>query len=119
MGELADGNPMFPGENETDQLHCIIKVLGNLPEEQVNMFYNNPIYAGKKLIDVQKPETLERRYMGKLSKVAINFMKELLQLDPKKRLSDDNVFKHPYFADLVDVDRNNKFLSGQTTKRNK
>ena len=75
MGELADGNPLFPGENETDQLHCIQKVLGNLPEDQVEMFYKNPLYNGNKLLDVQKPETLEKRYMGKLSKVAINFMK--------------------------------------------
>ena len=101
MGELADGNPLFPGENETDQLHCIIKVLGNLPEDQINMFYNNPIYAGKKLIDVQKPETLERRYMGKLNKTAIDFMKGLLELNPKNRLNGDTVFKHPYFKDLV------------------
>ena len=47
MGELADGNPMFPGENETDQINCIIKVLGNLPDELVSMFYKNPIYDGK------------------------------------------------------------------------
>ena len=50
MGELADGNPMFPGENETDQINCIIKVLGNLPEELVNMFYKNPIFNGKSLL---------------------------------------------------------------------
>ena len=98
MGELADGNPLFPGENETDQLHCIQKVLGNLPEDQVEMFYKNPLYNGNKLLDVQKPETLEKRYMGKLSKVAINFMKGLLDLNPKTRLVGDKVFSHPYFS---------------------
>ena len=98
MGELADGNPIFPGENETDQINCIIKVLGNLPEELVNMFYKNPIYEGKELLHVAKPETLERRYMGKLGPTAIDFMKGLLQLDPKKRLNTDTVFKHKYFA---------------------
>ena len=98
MGELADGNPMFPGENETDQINCIIKVLGNLPEELVNMFYKNPIYEGKELLHVSKPESLERRYMGKLGPTAIDFMKGLLQLDPKKRLNTETVFKHKYFA---------------------
>ena len=97
MGELADGNPMFPGENETDQIDCIIKVLGNLPEEQVNMFYQNPIYNGKKLLVVNKPQTIERRYMGKLSPTAIDFLKGLLKLDPKKRLNGETVFKHKYF----------------------
>ena len=98
MGELADGNPMFPGENETDQINCIIKVLGNLPEDLVNMFYKNPIYDGKELLHVNKPESLERRYMGKLGPTAIDFMKGLLQLDPKKRLNTETVFKHKYFA---------------------
>ena len=98
MGELADGNPMFPGENETDQIDCIIKVLGNLPEKLENMFYKNPIYEQKEMLHISKPETLERRYMSKLGPTAIDFMKGLLQLDPKKRLNSDTVFKHKYFS---------------------
>ena len=103
MGELADGKPLFPGENEIDQIHCIQKVLGNLPEEQIETFYSNPIYAGKNLLNVEKPETLERRYMGILPKIAISFMKGLLELDPKKRLCGEKVFQHPYFASLVEA----------------
>ena len=97
MGELVDGNPLFPGENEIDQIYCIQKVLGNLTEEQMDMFYNNPLFNGKNLLNVTKPETLQRRYMGKLNKVDISFMKGLLELEPKKRLNGKNVFSHPYF----------------------
>ena len=102
MGELADGEPLFPGENETDQLHCIQKVLGNLPQNQVDMFYRNPLYNGKNLLDVDRPETLERRYIGKLPKIAIHFMKGLLELDPNKRLNGKTVFSHPYFENYMD-----------------
>ena len=109
MGELADRNPMFPGDNEIDQLDCIIKVLGNLPKELVKMFYNNPIYEGKELLKVTRPESLERRYMGKLGPTAIDFMKGLLALDPNKRLNDETVFKHKYFACFMD-DPENKYL---------
>ena len=108
MGELADGNPMFPGENETDQINCIIKILGNLPEELVNMFYKNPIYEGKELLHVSKPETLERRYISKLGPTAIDFMKGLLQLDPKKRLNSETVFKHKYFAPFIKEEEEKK-----------
>ena len=110
MGELVDGNPLFPGENEIDQLHCIQKVLGNFTEEQVEMFYGNPLLNGKNLLDVVKPETLERRYLGKLPKVAITFMKGLLCLDPKKRLNGSTVFLHPYFEKLMEVEKS-KILS--------
>ena len=104
MGELVDGNPLFPGENELDQIHCIQKILGNLTDKQEEMFYSNPIFNGKSLLNVTKPETLEKRYMGKFSKKAISFMKGLLALDPKKRLNGNTVFKHAYFEKLVLAD---------------
>ena len=104
MGELVDGNPLFPGENEIDQIHCIQKVLGNFPQEQVDKFYSNPLFHGKNLLNVTKPETLERKYLGKLNKQAINFLKGLLELDPKKRLNGTTVFQHPYFAKLISSD---------------
>ena len=131
MGELVDGNPLFPGENELDQIHCIQKVLGNLTDKQEEMFYNNPIFNGKSLLNVTKPETLEKRYMGKFSKKAISFMKGLLALDPKKRLNGNTVFKHAYFEKLVladlqkeveqrmqtQNDKNNSILMGKDEQR--
>ena len=115
MGELVDGNPLFPGEDEMDQIHCIQKILGNLTEEQAELFGNNPLYQGKRLLNIVNPETLERRYLGKLSKNAINFMKGLLELDPKKRLNGETVFKHPYFKSLVEKERN--FLEEEARRK--
>ena len=110
MGELADGNPMFPGENEVDQLDCIIKILGNLPQELVNMFYENPTYNRRELLKVNRPESLERRYMGKLGPTAIDFLKGLLQLDPNKRINDETVFKHKYFSCFMKEPENQYIL---------
>lgn len=103
MGELVDGDPLFPGDNEIDQLNVIQKVLGKFEDYQYEIFYNNPHFKNAKLINVTKPETLERRYFGKLSKPAINFMKQLLHPDPKQRLNGETVFLHPYFDGLVEA----------------
>lgn len=111
MGELSDGKPLFPGENEIDQLHCIQKVLGNLPEDQIETFYNNPLYAGKSLLNIERPETLEKIYMGVLPKVAISFMKGLLELDPNKRLCGDKVFEHPYFESFKEEEEKKRQVS--------
>lgn len=46
LGELSDGQPLFPGESEIDQLFTIQKVLGPLPPEQMKLFYSNPRFAG-------------------------------------------------------------------------
>lgn len=49
MGELCDGQPLFPGDSEVDQLYCIQKILGPLPSDQMAMFYSNPRFAGLKV----------------------------------------------------------------------
>lgn len=67
MGELADGQPLFPGESQIDQLYVIQKVLGSLNSEQHELFQKNPRYIGMKFPDLSKPETLEKKYAGKLS----------------------------------------------------
>ena len=118
MGELVDGNPLFPGENELDQIHCIQKVLGNLTDKQEEMFYTNPLFNGKNLLNVTKPETLEKRYLGKFSKKAISFMKGLLALDPKKRLNGNTVFKHAYFEKLVLADLQKEAEQRMQNERN-
>lgn len=96
MGELADGEPLFPGEDEVDQIICIMKILGRLPDEQIQAFNKTQRFNGVKLPDISKPETLDKRYSGKLKKTAINFMKLLLHPDPSQRLKGDMVFQHPY-----------------------
>jgi cyclin-dependent kinase-like len=40
-----------------------------------------------KFPELPKPETLERRYLGKVSKKGLSFMKALLKMDPADRLT--------------------------------
>ena len=61
MGELSDGQPLFPGDSEMDQLYLIQKVLGPLSEDQQESFKKNPRFNGLKFPDISKPETLEKR----------------------------------------------------------
>jgi cyclin-dependent kinase-like len=82
------------------------------------MFYKNPIYDGKELSHVSKPESLERKYLGKLGPTAIDFMKGLLQLDPKKRLNSETVFKHKYFACFMKDEQKNEKLKENKINEN-
>lgn len=100
MGELTDGQPLFPGESEIDQLYVIQKVMGPLTPEQTEMFLRNPRFLGLKFPDMSRPETLEKRYVGKLTKKALSFMKGLLIMDPSKRLGAQDALQHSYFDGL-------------------
>ena len=39
MGELIDGKPMFPGDNDLDQLNVIQKVIGGMTKEQKEVWF--------------------------------------------------------------------------------
>ena len=45
MAELLDGQPLFAGDSELDQLIVIQKTLGPLPPAQMESFLKNPRYA--------------------------------------------------------------------------
>eukprot|EP00291_Cryptomonas_curvata_P022074 CAMPEP_0172165548 /NCGR_PEP_ID=MMETSP1050-20130122/8474_1 /TAXON_ID=233186 /ORGANISM="Cryptomonas curvata, Strain CCAP979/52" /LENGTH=321 /DNA_ID=CAMNT_0012836033 /DNA_START=308 /DNA_END=1269 /DNA_ORIENTATION=- len=102
MGELTDGQPLYPGESEIDQLYVIQKVMGPLTAEQTELFLRNPRFVGLKFPDMSRPETLEKRYVGKVTKKALSFMKGLLQMDPAKRLQAQDALQHTYLDGLRD-----------------
>ena len=74
--------------------------MGPLTEEQHELFLKNPRFLGMKFPEIVNPETLEKRYLGKISKLAIGFLKELLALDPKQRIDSMAALNHPWFEDL-------------------
>jgi cyclin-dependent kinase-like len=111
LAEMSDGRPLFPGENEMDQLYLIQKLLGPLTTEQLEMFHKNPHFVGMKFPEITKPETIERRYLGKLPKNGLNFMKMLLKMNPEERLDSLEALNHPYLQDLLDNDKVERPLS--------
>ncbi|KAM4699619.1 cyclin-dependent kinase-like 5 isoform 4-T5 [Discoglossus pictus] len=105
LGELSDGQPLFPGESEIDQLFTIQKVLGPLPSEQMKLFYSNPRFHGMRFPAVNHPQSLERRYLGIISSVLLDLMKNLLKLNPSDRYLTEQSLNHPAFQTQRLLDR--------------
>ncbi|XP_076582627.1 cyclin-dependent kinase-like 5 isoform X3 [Chaetodon auriga] len=105
LGELSDGQPLFPGESEIDQLFTIQKVLGPLPPEQMKLFYNNPRFHGLRFPAVNHPQTLERRYLGIISGALLDLLKNLLLLNPTERFLTEQSLNHHAFQTLRLVER--------------
>ena len=119
MGELIDGQPMFPGESEIDQLYIIQKVLGPLTSDQTEMFLRNPRFLGLKFPDMSRPETLQRKYVGKLTKKAYNMMSLFVKMDPKDRPTGEDCLEDPYFHGLrEEYDKKDRLHSGKMGKGN-
>eukprot|EP00955_Chlamydomonas_euryale_P011183 120778-Chlamydomonas_euryale.AAC.2 len=75
MAELVDGQPLFPGESDIDQLYVIQRLVGQLTQEQQTLFLRNPRFAGLKFPDMSRPETLDRKYGASLPAAALDFLK--------------------------------------------
>ncbi|XP_055077423.1 cyclin-dependent kinase-like 5 isoform X3 [Periophthalmus magnuspinnatus] len=105
LGELSDGQPLFPGESEIDQLFTIQKVLGPLPPEQMKLFYNNPRFHGLRFPTVNHPQTLERRYLGIIGGALLDLLKNLLLLNPTERFLTEQSLNHHAFQSLRHVER--------------
>lgn len=58
IGELVDSQPMFPGDDEIDQIHLINKLVGHLTPNQQNYFSRNPKFEGMTLPEVKRDETI-------------------------------------------------------------
>ena len=115
MSELIDGEPLFPGESEIDQLYLIQQTLGDLTTEQLVLFESNVRFRGYSMPTIAQPETLRRRFGHKVSKSALNFLTSLIQVDPEDRMEAALCLQHPYFAGL-DGDRegNNELVDEES-----
>ncbi|XP_072370274.1 cyclin-dependent kinase-like 5 isoform X1 [Scyliorhinus torazame] len=117
LGELSDGQPLFPGESEIDQLYTIQRVLGPLPPEQMKLFYSNPRFHGLRFPAVNHPQTLERRYLGVISGVMLDLMKNLLKLNPSERYFTEQCLNHAVFQTQRLLDRSSGTSPTRLAKR--
>ena len=101
MGELIDGEPLFPGDDQIDQLYRIQQILGRMDDEFVEKYGVN---MGVKNLEfdykLERAENLERRYKDKFSPHGIQFIKELLKLNPSERPTASELINHDYFKEL-------------------
>ena len=98
MGEIIDGQPLFPGESEIDQLYLIQKILGPLTPTQQEVFQKNPRFIGLKFPEITRLESIEKRYL-KTDKKALDFMNRLLKMEPSERMTATEALQHPYLND--------------------
>ena len=97
MCELIDGNPLFPGENELDQLFLIQKTLGPLTSDHYEKFIKNQRFLGMKFPEIQSLDPLEKKYFGKIDQKGMSFLKAILKMDPSQRITASDALNHPFF----------------------
>ncbi|XP_020576080.1 cyclin-dependent kinase F-4 isoform X2 [Phalaenopsis equestris] len=101
MAELFTLNPLFPGSNETDEIHKICSVIGS--PDHVTWA------EGLRLADAlnyrfpQVPCANLSELIPSASENAVNLIKSLCAWDPAKRPKAAEVLQHPFFQGSIYV----------------
>lgn len=103
MGELTDGEPLFPGESDIDQLHRVQRCVGKLTPGQMMAFSINPNNNNVSFDNLLPPEGLHRRYAGKMNDVELDFVTGLLRVNPGERFTGEWCCRHAYFAEMPEA----------------
>ena len=103
MGELTDGQPLFPGESDVDQLHIVREAMGAIDEKTPGR--DDRLGRGRLVSSPPQRrdrgmEHLRRRYSPKLDDNALRFMRGTLAMDPRERLSWQGMLTHAYFEGM-------------------
>lgn len=98
LAEMLTAEPMFPGDSDIDQLHHIVKCLGNLTRSHTEMFMHNSLFIGIRIPQVATPVTLSKK-LPTVSPKAMDVLHACLQLDPDKRETCEQLLHQPFFVD--------------------
>ncbi|KAH9967913.1 hypothetical protein BC827DRAFT_1152282 [Russula dissimulans] len=108
LAELKTGFPIFPGENEQEQLSCIMEVLGLPDKDFVNRSSRKRLFfdsTGAPRPVVNSKGRRRRPGTKSLSQVLrcddelfIDFVSKCLMWDPERRIKPQNAMRHPFIT---------------------
>lgn len=98
FSELSDGQPLFPGDSDLDQLSLIMRTCGPVPDRMVDIFERNSLYR-RVMFPVTHVEQALRQRFQKCSDSWLEFLTSCLRTDPTERPSCAALMNLPYFTE--------------------
>ncbi|XP_059118717.1 cyclin-dependent kinase 20 isoform X2 [Peromyscus eremicus] len=95
MGELLNGSPLFPGENDIEQLCCVLRILGTPSPRVWPEITELPDY-NKISFKEQAPMPLEE-VLPDASPQALDLLSQFLLYPPHQRIAASQALLHQYF----------------------
>ena len=95
--------PLFPGDDEIDEVNKINYILGSPSSELFEKFVKNSAHRNEFNFDHQKGIGLQR-YLTHVSPSIVDLISKMLIYDPDKRPTAKQCLNHECFKDLVELD---------------
>ena len=108
LAELYTGYPIFPGENEQEQLACIMEIFGPPPRDIIEKCTRRKLFFDSSLkprVTVSSKGRRRRPSSKTLSgalkcddEAFLDFLVQCLRWDPDKRIRPDQALNHPFIT---------------------
>ena len=101
--ELLTLVPLFPGDDEIDQVNKINYILGSPPDDLYQKFVKNSAHRDQFCFKNQKGTGLNK-YLGHINPKIVDLINKMLAYDPDERLTAKQCLNHECFRDLLEQD---------------
>ena len=101
--ELLTLVPLFPGDDEIDQVNKINYILGSPPDDLYQKFVKNSAHRDQFCFENQKGTGLNK-YLGHINPKIVDLINKMLAYDPDERLTAKQCLNHECFRDLLEQD---------------
>ena len=102
FAEMLGRRQLFPGKNYLNQLQLILSVVGTPSEEYIANVGSDRVKTYLQTLPSRKPVELSVLFPNATS-IALELLDQLLQLDPKKRVSPEEALAHKYLSRYHDL----------------
>ena len=111
VAELYTGLPLFPGENETEQLDCIMEVLGLPPRNMLNVASRRRLFFDSTLTPRMTANSRGRKRRPNTRDLStalqcadetfLSFLTACLCWEPDDRMTPEEALKHAFIAEAL------------------
>ena len=116
--EITTLIPLFPGDNELDQMQKIQNVLGAPSQEVLNQYKKCSFdHVNDINVSTTKKGCGINKYLSHSSPEFIDLILKMLNYNPEERLSAKQALQHHFFKDISDVNTNSKITIGMNTNQ--
>jgi len=99
LAELLRRKPFLPGSDTKNQLELTFEVFGTPDEEFILDIPKPRLRRYLRSLPPKKPRNLDT-FFPKASPLAVDLLKKMTILDPRKRITIEEALEHPYLQDL-------------------
>ena len=104
LAELLGRQPLFPADNNLDELQKIISVLGSPNESDLEYINDQKIKTFVNRLAKRTKQSFNLMFSN-ANPVALDLLGKMLTFSPKKRYTVEQCISHPYFEGLHDPEQ--------------